>query len=208
MRTFPDLRMRELVCDVQQAQQLLDQNSYKEAKELFMSVRARARKLGMESSYLAWGLAIAHDYLGELEMAFEAISEAVTHDPLNVAVFRSFDHIALRLRAALAEVTRAPDDPSTPQIYALLQGAGEADVSSHLAMARHLGHAGKHADAMRILDAVTLLAPLSKDGWDGKAALARAMGDLELAAKCAAEAATVAGAHVPFGIPAPRGAAC
>jgi tetratricopeptide (TPR) repeat protein len=200
--------MRDLVWDAQRAQQLLDQNSHQEAKELFTSVRARSRKLGIDSSYLAWGLAVAHDFLGELEMAFEAIKEAITHDPMNVAVHRSFDVIADRLRAALADAARAPDDPSTPRLYALLQGAGEADVPSHLAMARHLAHAGMHADAMRILDAVTLLAPVSKDAWEGKATLARAMGDAELAAKCDAEAMAVAAADVPFGIPAPRGAAC
>jgi tetratricopeptide (TPR) repeat protein len=208
MRTFPDLRMRDLVWDAQRAQQLLDQNSYQEAKELFGSVRARARKLGVDSSYLAWGLAVVHDFLGELEVAFEAIGEAVTHDPMNVAVHRSFDLIAGRLRAALAEAKRAPDDPSTPQLYALLQGAGEADVPCHLAMARHLAHAGKHAEAMRVLDAITLLSPVSKDAWEAKAGLARVMGDPTLAATCDAEAAAVAAAQVPFGVPAPRGAAC
>jgi hypothetical protein len=169
---------------------------------------ARARKLGVDSSYLAWGLAVANDFLGELEMGFAAITEAVTHDPMNVAVHRSFDLIANRLRAALADPSRALDEASTPRLYALLQGAGEADVPSHLAMARHLAHTGKQADAMRILDAVTLLSPVSKDAWEAKAALARATGGAELAARCEAEAAAVAAARVPFGVPAPRGVAC
>lgn len=61
MRTFPDIRMRALTADAQRAQQLLDQNQHAEARELFASVRARARKLGLDSAYLAWGVAIATD---------------------------------------------------------------------------------------------------------------------------------------------------
>lgn len=81
-------------------------------------------------------------------------------------------------------------------------------MPSHLAMARHLAHTGKAVDAMRILDAVTLLAPVSKDAWDAKATLARTMGEAGLAARCEAEAGAVAVAPVPFGVPAPRGVSC
>jgi tetratricopeptide (TPR) repeat protein len=151
---------------------------------------------------------VALDNLGEAEMAFEAVSEAIQKDPMNPACHHSFDVIASRLRAALADPGRPPDDPSTPRLYGLLQNAGEADVPSHLVMARHLAHSGKHADAMRILDAVTLLSPVSRDAWLQKASLARALGDETLAASCDAQGAAVAASDVPFAVPAPRGAAC
>ena len=208
MRTFPDLRIRDAVWDTQRAGRLLDDREWAEAREAFTSLRARVAKLGLDSAYLAWGLAVALDNLGETEMAFETVSEAVQKDPMNPACHHSFDVIAGRLRAGLADPGRAPDDPSTPRLYALLQHAGEADVPSHLAMARHLAHVGQHVAAMRLLDAVTLLSPVSRDAWLQKASLARALRDEALAASCETQAAAVAASDVPFGVPAPRGAAC
>lgn len=208
MRTFPDLRIRDAVWESQRAGRLLDERDWAGAREAFTALRARAAKLGLDSSYLAWGLAVALDNLGEIEMAFETVSEAVQKDPMNPACHHSFDVIASRLRAALADPARALDDPSTPRLYALLQRAGEADIPSHLAMARHLAHAGKHAEAMRLLDAVVLLAPVSRDAWVQKASLARALGDEALAVSCDAQAAAIAASDVPFGVPALRGAAC
>jgi tetratricopeptide (TPR) repeat protein len=208
MRTFPDLRIRDAVWESQRAASLLDQREWAAARDAFTALRARVAKLGLPSSYLAWGLAIALDNLGETEMAFGAVSEAVKADPMNPGCQHSFDVIGGRLRAVLADPARAPDDPSTPRIYALLQGAGEADVPSHLAMARHLAHAGKHAEAVSLLEAVTLLSPVSRDAWLQRAALARTLGDDVLAASCEAQATAISLSDPPFGVPAPRGAAC
>jgi tetratricopeptide (TPR) repeat protein len=208
MRTFPDLRIRDAVWESQRAGRLLDDREWAAAREAFTALRARTAKLGLRSSYLAWGLAVALDNLGEIEMAFEAASEGVKVDPMNPACQHSFDVIANRLRAALADPERTPEDESTPRLYALLQDAGEADVPSHLAMASHLAHAGKKAEAMALLDAVTLLSPISRDAWLHKASLARALGDATLAATCEAQAAAIAASDAPFGIPAPRGVAC
>jgi tetratricopeptide (TPR) repeat protein len=207
MRTFPDIRMRGLVAGAQRAQDFLDRGNYREARDAFAEMRARARKLGFDSAYLAWGLAVATDYLGELEMAFTTIWESVAKDPLNPAAQRSFEIIADHIRSSLADASRAPDDPSTPRLYRLLLEAGEADVASHLAMARHLAHAGEHEAALRIVDAVTLLAPASRDAWLQKAAFARAAGEDSVADECEAQAATLATTSVPFGIPAVGGAA-
>jgi hypothetical protein len=208
MRTFPDLRIRNVVWGSQRAAQLLDERKWDEARDAFTALRARAGKLGVDSSYLAWGLAVALDNLGDYEMAFETVSEAVLKDPMNPGCQHSFDLIANRLRAALADPDRALDDASTPRIYSLLQRAGEADVPSHLAMARHLAHAGKHTEAMCILDAVVLLAPVSRDAWLQKAAIARTAGDGALSASCDAQAVAISAFDVPFGVPAPRGPSC
>jgi hypothetical protein len=208
MRTFPDLRMRDVVSDARRAQDLLDRGEYRESRDLFTQLRARAGKLGLDSAYLAWGMAVTSDYLGELDVAFTTISESLAKDPLNPAAQNSFGVIAHHIRAALADAQRTPDDACTPRLYQLLLQAGEADVPSHLAMARHLAHGAKPAEAMRILDAVTLLAPSSRDAWLQKAALARSLGQDDLAAECEAQAAALATAQVPFGIPGPAGASC
>jgi len=208
MRTFPDLRFRALANDAQRAHELMDRAEYRESRDLFTQVRARAAKLGLDSAYLTWGIAVTSDYLGELDVAFTTISESLAKDPLNPAAQNSFDVIASHIRAALADPQRAPDDASTARLYQLLLEAGEADVASHLAMARHLAHAGKPAEAMRILEAVTLLAPSSRDAWLQKAGLAHSLGQDDLAAECETQAGALATAQVPFGIPAPAGASC
>ena len=208
MRTFPDQRIREVLWEVHRAQKLLEETDYAEARDLFLQLRARATKLGLRSAYLLWGLAGAYDNLGELELAFSTMSEAVNLDPFNPTTQRSFDVISGRLRAALADASRSADDPSTPRLYQMLLGAGEADVPSHLAMARHLFAAGDQVGALRLLDAVTLLAPVSRDAWVLKGVFARGMGNLELAVRCEAEAATIAAADVPFGLPVEGAAEC
>jgi hypothetical protein len=78
MRTFPDLRMRRIIWDTRGAQ-----------------LRARARKLGVGSPYVAWGLAVAYDNLGELEMAELAMRCAAEAAAVNAADTRS----ASRLRS-------------------------------------------------------------------------------------------------------------
>jgi hypothetical protein len=132
MRTFPDIRFRGLLQQANHAQQLLDEQQHDESRKAFVAARARAKRLGFDSAYLAWGVAVTSDYLGDTDMAFAAITESLAQDPLNPAARRSFDVIAGRVRAALADPERDAADPSTPRLYELLLGAGEADVPSHL----------------------------------------------------------------------------
>lgn len=208
MRTFPDLRIRELLFKSSHAQQLLDGGNYEEGRQAFVEVRALARRLGIASGFIDWGLAVACDQLGDLERAYEHIVDAVRHDPLHGGFQGSFNVIMNHLREALADPARDGKDGSTARLYGLLVAAGEADVPSHLAMARHLAATDRGEEALKLLDAVTLLAPASRDAWLQKASVARALGNATLAASCDAEAAAAAQGDAPFGIPAPRGAAC
>lgn len=209
MRTQPDpARIRDLCAQVEQARQLLDQGKVAEGFQALSRTRAQAQRLGIASSFVEWGLAVAADRMGELEMAYDHIVNAVRHDPLHAGYQRSFGIIMDRLRAALADPARRPDDPSTPKLYGLLVAAGETDVPAHLAMAGHLAATGRQEQAMKLLDAVTLLAQLSLDAWEQKASLARTMGDAALAVSCQAEAAAIARGNAPFGVPAPPDATC
>jgi hypothetical protein len=61
MRTFPDLRIREVLWETHRIQKLLDEGEHEQARALALEVRARAAKLGLQSSYLTWCLAVAHD---------------------------------------------------------------------------------------------------------------------------------------------------
>ena len=206
MRTYPDSRIAEVVWETRRLQKLIDDGEAEQAKALAPEVKAKAAKLGLQSGYLSWCLAVAHDLQGELDMAFTHINDAMAQDPLHLSYHRSFDIICNHIREALCSPSRALDDASTPRLYELLQSAGEADVPCHLAMAKHLAATGRPADAMRILDALTLLAPISRDVWVEKGLIARAMGDVDEAVRCESEAAAISNAKIPYGIPAVCGA--
>src|SRR5690606_19742064 len=150
MRTFPDVRMRNVLTMGQRAQRLLDEEAYAKARDTFLEARARVQAMGLPASaHLAWGLCVALDNLGEHEMAMSASIEALNLDPMSPTYQRSFDVVSGNLRRKLCDPERAPDDPTTPQIYRQLTDAGEADVPCHLAMGRHLSHTGQHAEALR-----------------------------------------------------------
>jgi hypothetical protein len=59
---------------------------------------------------------------------------------------------------------------------------------------------------MKLLDAVTLLAPISRDAWMERSLIARALGDVEQAVRCESEAAAIGNVKIPYGIPASGGA--
>jgi tetratricopeptide (TPR) repeat protein len=200
MPNFADPAFRDLNDANRAAQELLDKNQFVDARKAFTEVRERCRKLGIDASWPSWGIAVSSDSMGEYEMAFENMMDALRTDPLNLGKQASFDAIVQRLRAALSAPERATSDPSTPRIYKLLVQANEADIPSHLAMVRHLSATGDSAGAMRLVTAVTVLAPSNRQAWEAKGALARAEGNLELAQTCEVEAAACA-ATVPFGVP-------
>ena len=68
------------------------------------------------------------------------INRALATDPLAQPFQNSFDIVSKHIRTALADESRPVDDPSTPRLYDILTGAGEADVMSHVAMALSLIH--------------------------------------------------------------------
>lgn len=198
MRTFPDARIRTLIAGVNEATHLISTGEHARAREVLDDVRARAAKAGIESGFVYWNTAVCQEALGDIEAAFATICRAARLDPLAQPVQGTFDSIAWRMRYSVADPGRAPGDPAVARMYQALMAAGECDVSSHVAMARHLSATGEHERAMRILDAVTLLACVSQDAWLAKASVARAMGKPELGAESEAQAAAIAEQDVPF----------
>ena len=191
----------QLVDRMRHAYDLAQERKYDEAIEQYRQLLAFAKGHRIDSPYLLWCMAIAFDNNGDLEMAFQHISEAMKKDPLAMPVRHSFDIIANRLRAALADDEREANDASTPRLYELLARAGEADVHAHLAMVRYQLATGKVDDAAVLVDAVTRLWPASEDAWAAKAAVARAAGDEEAATKAEIEAAALRTADVAYAVP-------
>jgi hypothetical protein len=196
-------RTNRLLDEMRRAYALVEERRAAEAVEVYQEVVAEARKAGLDSAHLHWAYAVACDYSGDLEMAFEQMSLAIAKDPLAPPFRHSFELITGRIRAALADAERAADDPSTPRLYALLQRADEADVGAHLAMARYHLATGEPERARALADAVTLLHTRSREAWELKATLAAANGDTATAEQARLEAAALGEPEPAFAIPGP-----
>ncbi|MFT3912667.1 MAG: tetratricopeptide repeat protein [Anaeromyxobacteraceae bacterium] len=178
----------------------LDRSDKAAAMQVYRSVLVEAERLGVDSAYLRWVVAVTHDELGALEMAWEELEKSIAADPLSLPARRSFEIIADRVRAALRAPERAVDDPSTPRLYALLIRAGEADLGAHVAMARFELAAGRAAEARGLADAVVRLFPASREAWSLLADVARAQGDAVTAASAGLEAASAGALEPMFGV--------
>ena len=170
------------------------------AERLFREVVSESQRLGFVSAYVHYVLAGALDRMGKLEMAFDELKKALRADPLALPVRHAFQDVASRLRAALADPTRAPDDADIPRLYALLVEAGEADLEAHLTMVRFAVASAQLERARSLAEAVTTLFPAAREAWEALARVARAQGDVSLATKAEAEAALVEVRAPLFGV--------
>jgi hypothetical protein len=191
--------------EMRRASELVQERRFDEAIQVYRALIAEGRPLDLDTGHLHWACGVACDYAGELEMAFEEVTTAMAKDPLCLPFRSSFDVVTGRIRTALAEPGRAPDEPSTPRLYALLVRADEADVAAHLAMARYHLATGHPELAVTLVDAVTLLHPWARRAWTMKAELAAAAGDAAGAEHARLEAAALGDGEPSFAIP---GAAC
>ncbi len=196
-----DKTMKNLLAGASKGYGLVERGEPREAIAVYGEVLALARKAGVDSAHLHWAYAVACDYAGELEMAFEQIQTAISKDPLALSFRTSFDVIGRRIREALADSDRRADDPSTPRLYALLLRAGEADVDSHVAMTRYQLATDKAPEARALAAALTLLYPMSPAAWEARAAVARAEGDVAATEEARLEAAALAVTSPPFPVP-------
>jgi tetratricopeptide (TPR) repeat protein len=199
--TTREERLAKLSRELRRAYEASEAGDHAEALGLYQGVLERSRAMGIESGFVLWNLAIVCDHLGELEKAFHHIEQALASDPLAQPFRNSFDVITGRIRNALADESRAADDPSTPRLYDLLVGACAADVSSHVAMARFCTAKGDLDRAWRIADALVVLHAGEPVAWRCKADVARVRGEVAIADECLAEAAVRGGAPEPFAVP-------
>jgi tetratricopeptide (TPR) repeat protein len=200
-RNRPDARLEKLSREMRRAYDASEAGDKAEALKIYQGVLEKAQGMGLTSGFLLWNLAIVADNLGELEMAFDYVRRALLSDPLAQPFLNSFDIVMKRIRAALSDEARPVDDPSTPRLYDILTGAGEADVSSHVAMARWCAAGGDLDRAGKLADALVTLYPGEPMAWRCKADVARVAGDAATADECMAEAAVRGGAPEPFAVP-------
>jgi tetratricopeptide (TPR) repeat protein len=186
MRTYADQRMTDLLDVAVRASDESQRDDFARSLRSYRELIERLRAMNLSSGWATWGVAVSLDQLGDHAMAFDTIQEALRQDPLSPNCVRSFDVITERIREAVKKA--APADPSIAKLYGLLQRAGEADVPSHLAMVRHLCATGDLEQAATLAEAVTVLAPVSRDAWRVRAEVARLRRDDAAAASFEAEA--------------------
>ncbi|MBI5542426.1 MAG: tetratricopeptide repeat protein [Deltaproteobacteria bacterium] len=192
MQVRRDAPLKSALSDLARVQEYIDKDEFEEAKELLERVRSWCSRHKIRSAHVSWLLAIVCDYLDDLPAAVGHVEDALEVDPVSPSFHRSFEIVTERIRRALCDEHRKPDDPETPRLYELLLRLGEADVPSHLAMARFHVRQGDSSAAFRVLDAVTVLSPGHRDAWLLKAVVARSLGEEELAREADLEAANLA----------------
>jgi tetratricopeptide (TPR) repeat protein len=201
MKLFKNPKLCHLQAELSRASDLYNKREPAQALEVYRAANEELKRLGASSAFTLWNMAIAADQIGDLPMAFDLLVQTLALDPLAAPFRNSFDIITRRIREALSAPDRRADDPSTPRLYELLARAGEADVPAHVAMARYCAATGDMARAQAIADAMIALHSMEREAWLCKADLARAVGELDEVAECAAEAAALEGEPVPFAMP-------
>lgn len=186
---------------IKRSVELVNERNFEEAVKACRWAIAEAKKLGLASGALFWHAAVADDYAGNWEDAFDHINRALALDPLAEPYRSSFTIITGRIRGALTDAGRPVDDPATPKLYEMLVRAGEADVACHAAMARYAAATGDLARAKAIAEAATLLFPASADAWRCRSDVASKAGDAATVEACAVELAGLGQPLVPFAIP-------
>lgn len=198
---FRSSKLGPVMNAIKRSIELVNEGKHDEAVKACDWAIAEARKQGLTSGALFWHAAVANDYAGNWEAAFDHITHALKLDPLSEPFRNSFGIITNRIRGALTHADRPVDDPSTPALYEMLVRSGEADVGCHAAMARYAAATGDLAKAKAIADAAALLFPASPEAWKCKSDVAAKAGDTATVEACAVELAAMGEPLVPFAIP-------
>ena len=175
---------------------------FEEAKGLLFAARDALRAAGLGHGWVSWQLASFFDSAGAWERAFELADEALAQDPLSLPFHEALASMTKRARTAFLDSKRDPAEPTAPVLYRLLVDHGGATEEVHLAMARWRLGRGDVSGAHGLAVAVTVLAPLSAEGWACRAEAARRRGAEEEASACEFEAGACASrAPAPFAVP-------
>jgi tetratricopeptide (TPR) repeat protein len=193
----------QLFHDLEAARATLDRDEVEPARKAFARVRRWAKRLGVRSSYLLWSLSHLHQRQGRVEWAYRAIGEALVMDPLHPNLQERFAELARAVREALERRSHAATDRSCRRLYDALLRTGEADWTSHLAIARHDLARGRVEEAGKVLGALTLLEPNRAEAWRMYAEQARKAEDLDRFEACLARAGAAEVAVTPYGTPSP-----
>lgn len=203
MSTATREQVEELKSELSEAKGHLDREEWALARDRNLAVQEKAARLGIESAYLLWCLSLAQGKLGDTEEAFRLISAAVVLDPMHSTLSARFSEAAEAMRRRLEVSSKSSDHALPERIYQSLLRAGEADASSHVAMARAFLAKGALQEARALLESTTLLEPTRTEAWRLLGEVTRKQGDVSAAAAADARAAESGGHAAPYGMPSP-----
>lgn len=193
MQTFIDANLNKFQKDLVKLNEAADARDSKTVKALAEELIRKASRLGLRSAFLHWQLAVACDMLDETEKGLDEISVASALDPFDHNIERSLEIIVWKLRDSLQADAFAEDEAAVTRVYEKLSRIGCADVSSHLAMVRHLAVKESSEVALEFVNTILKLHPFSADAWRHKATIAESLGNQELVADCMAHVTALTG---------------
>lgn len=147
------------------------------------------RSHGLESGHLAYLAAVVYAIEGQHRSAIYAAEEAIQRDPMQPR-FREL-HTSLLNALAATFKTSGHEEPEMASWYELLVEEGYADTEVHLAWARHQLALGYAESAVRILDALAVLAPVAVPIEALRAEAYEAAGRPDVAERCRTHAAVL-----------------
>jgi tetratricopeptide (TPR) repeat protein len=156
-------------------QKPLDEGNWEALKKEAQALIGDASEAGIDSAYLWWCLTAAHDSLGETMLAIDAVSRAARLDPVHPAVIRAFSEVCGHARDRLC--AEEPTSSLIPELHERLSRIGEADVECHLARARYEFERGDTAGAVKLINAVLVIAPGKAEAWQLRYEVADQTGD-------------------------------
>ncbi|SRR6266567_333452 len=169
----------------------LDSQQFLDAKECFLQALGEANAMGISSASVHWSLAVALDYGGEVDLAYEHASKAVELDPFAGPFRRSLTVIERRIFAFLGDRDRPDEHDLVPRVYGALLARSAATLEAHVAMVRHLVAIGGAGSALGKAEALVSRFPGRPEAWAVKAHVLRHQGDEVGAAEAESQAATL-----------------
>lgn len=190
MRNHSNPKFTKYVQDrVARAQEASERGDFKAAIGYLRTARSLARDARTTHPFVSWALAVACDNAGEAVDAFRYICEALDQDPTAPAFHRSFGIIVGNLREHFKTKSNGPERAEEAEaLYLMLCAEGVASETCHLYMALRWLCAEQYDKVEHLLAAVTTLYPASCGAWEMRAEALRAMGRVEEAATCEAQA--------------------
>ena len=185
-----------LLAAIAKLNDLLEQRQLDLARLLMQTLARELTSGGFKSASFTWLEAIFHDQNEDWLVALTKITEAAHLDPCNSGIQRSREVICSRTRSALAGLT--DHDQRVPELYQVLLMAGAVESDDHLKMARFHAHHGHPEEALRLLDAIIALNPVSVDALATKALLLGSQSRCTEAMEAAVEASRWGFESVPF----------
>jgi tetratricopeptide (TPR) repeat protein len=146
------------------------------------AANAVVRAQGLESGHLAYLTAIVYAVHGRQLDALGALAEALRRDPMQ-PLFHQFRSELLGVLAADFKSTPC-DAPHLTAWYKVLVAEGAADPDIHLVWAKHLLASGSPESALRVLDALAVLAPAAASVAAVRAEAYEAAGKVDAARAC------------------------